>query len=294
MLATLVACVLGIDSSASLPSAAQILGVGESVGVTADAGVWVPRITGTAQVGTGGTQFDLNEDLAVEDGNAGVAGEFAVTFGRWRVGGVGFSASSSGSESASRAGTFGDTTIAVGDQIKGSYSSWMAGAEVGYLLWRPIADEPWQWSDAGDNREAAMRAIGSNGRPLFDVQLLVLGGVLVFHYEQNLDDLTTGSSSGFDQTVGCVYGGAGIDIRIGLDGRVPLIEDLRIYANAGAGPSIPDGGLVWMIRVGVAFMIDTNIGVEFGYRLFDFDLTSGPSEIDAGLRGLFGGVAVKF
>jgi hypothetical protein len=49
-----------------------------------------------------------------------------------------------------------------------------------------------------------------------------------------------------------------------------------------------------MVRVGVALLIDENIGVEFGYRLFDFNLVDGPSEVDAGLRGLFGGVAVKF
>jgi hypothetical protein len=75
---------------------------------------------------------------------------------------------------------------------------------------------------------------------------------------------------------------------------VPLVQDVRIYGNAGVGPSIPDGEAIWMVRVGVALLIDENIGVEFGYRLFDFDLVDGPSEVDAGLRGLFGGVAVKF
>jgi len=88
--------------------------------------------------------------------------------------------------------------------------------------------------------------------------------------------------------------GAGLDVRIGLDGRVPLLQDLRIYCNAGAGPSIPDGEIVWMVRVGLALMIDANIGAEFGYRLFDFDLSDGPSQVDGGLRGLFGGVSVRF
>jgi hypothetical protein len=41
-------------------------------------------------------------------------------------------------------------------------------------------------------------------------------------------------------------------------------------------------------------MIDANIGAEFGYRLFDFDLSDGPSQVDGGLRGLFGGVSVRF
>jgi hypothetical protein len=49
-----------------------------------------------------------------------------------------------------------------------------------------------------------------------------------------------------------------------------------------------------MVRVGLALMIDANIGAEFGYRLFDFDLSDGPSQVDGGLRGLFGGVSVRF
>ena len=266
----------------------------EAPAVTADIGVWVPRLTGTAQVGSGGTSFDLNDDLAVEGSSAGVAGEFAVTIGRWRVGGMGFSASTSGSESAVKAGTFGDTSMSVGDQIKGSYSAWMAGAEVGYVVYRPSADEPWAWSDEGDNRDAASKAFGANGRPLFDPQFLLLGGGLVFHYDQTVENVTVPSSSSFDRTVGCLYGGAGIDVQIGFDGRVPLVTDLRIYANAGVGPSIPDADIIWLLRAGIAFMINENIGVEFGYRLFDFDLEDGPSTVDAGLRGLFGGVSVRF
>ena len=279
---------------AAIPSAARILGLDEAPAVTADIGVWVPRLTGTAQVGSGGTSFDLNDDLAVEGSSAGVAGEFAVTIGRWRVGGMGFSASTSGSESAVKAGTFGDTSMSVGDQIKGSYSAWMAGAEVGYVVYRPSADEPWAWSDEGDNRDAASKAFGANGRPLFDPQFLLLGGGLVFHYDQTVENVTVPSSSSFDRTVGCLYGGAGIDVQIGFDGRVPLVTDLRIYANAGVGPSIPDADIIWLLRAGIAFMINENIGVEFGYRLFDFDLEDGPSTVDAGLRGLFGGVSVRF
>jgi hypothetical protein len=41
-------------------------------------------------------------------------------------------------------------------------------------------------------------------------------------------------------------------------------------------------------------MLDEHVGVEFGYRLFDFDLRDGPSQVDAGIRGLFGAVSVRF
>jgi opacity protein-like surface antigen len=170
----------------------------------------------------------------------------------------------------------------------------MAGAEVGYVVYRPSADEPWAWSDEGDNRDAASKAFGANGRPLFDPQFLLLAGGLIFHYDQTVENVTVPSSSSFDRTVGCLYGGAGIDVQIGCDGRVPLVQDLRIYANAGVGPSIPDADIIWLLRAGIAFMINENIGVEFGYRLFDFDMQDGPSTVDAGLRGLFGGVSVRF
>ena len=264
------------------------------VGMTADVGVWVPRLTGTAQVGTGGTSFALNTDLAVGDGTAGVAGEFAVSTGRWRFGGMGFQVSESGSGAAPAAGTFGSVAIAAGDSISGSYSAWMAGGEVAYELWRPLADEPWPWDAAGTNRAEATAMVGTNGRPLFDVRFLLLGGVLAFHYEQDLTSNVTGATQGFDRTIAAPYGGAGIDVRLGLDGRVPLVQDVRIYCNAGVGPSIPDAETVWMVRVGLALMIDENVGAEFGYRLFDFDLVDGPSEVDGGLRGLFGGVSVRF
>jgi hypothetical protein len=79
-----------------------------------------------------------------------------------------------------------------------------------------------------------------------------------------------------------------------MDGRVPLIQDLRLYVNAGVGFGWPDADSVWMIRVGFAAMLDEHVGVEFGYRLFDFDLRDGPSQVDAGIRGLFGAVSVRF
>jgi hypothetical protein len=299
MLGIIVACgvagALGqVPARDAAPAPAAFLGGEANVAVTADVGVWVPRLTGTAQVGAGGTSFALNTDLAVGGGSAGAAGEFAVAVGRWRFGGLGFSVSESGSDSAPVAGTFGSVAIAAGDPISGSYSAWMAGAEVGYEICRPLADEPWPWDPAGANRAEATAMMGANGRPLFDVRLLVLGGALAFHYEQSLTNEATGLSSGFDRTVAAPYGGAGLDVRIGFDGRVPLVQDLRIYCNAGVGPSIPDAEVMWMVRAGLAVMFDANIGAEFGYRLFDFDLVDGPSRVDGGLRGLFGAVSIRF
>ena len=282
-----------VTSAADAP-APPLPAASEAVAVTGSVGAWFTRITGTAQVGAAGTTFQLNQDLAIDENNAGVATEFAVSVGRWRFGGIGFWTQESGSQTAPTAGTFGGTTIAVGDRIAGSYSAWMAGGEVQYVIWHPTGDTPWPWGDPGTNAAEAARFTGSNGRPLFDVQMLLLGGALGMHYEESLTDSTTGSSSGFDRTVASVYGGAGIDVHIGLDGRVPLLQDLRVYAEAGAGPTIPGGQLVWMVRVGFAGMVTPNVGVEFGYRLFDFDLVDGPSEVNAGLRGLFAGMTVRF
>ena len=292
----IVACVLALagpgDPADGVPPvpAAQA----DGFGVTGEVGVWVPRLTGTASVGAGGTTFELNHDLAVGDSTTGIAGEFAIAFGRWRFGGIGFATSESASATAGKAGTFGTVALSVGDRISGSYSAWMAGAEVQYELWNPTGTSPWPWGEQGTGTEEAGRLRGSNGRPLLDVAFLLLGGGLAMHYEQDLTDLTTGQSSGFDRTAAAPYLGAGLDVRIGFDGRVPLVQDLRIYANSGAGVTVPGGELVWMVRVGISLMVDENIGVELGYRLFDFDLVDGPSEVDAGLRGLFGGVSIRF
>lgn len=285
---------LADGTSPAQQEAARILGVGERVGVTADVGVWVPRLTGTARVGTGGTTFQLNEQLAVGASAPGAAGEIAVWWQRWRFGLVGFETSYDGKQVANRGGTFGTTAISVGDRLAGDYSAWMFGAEVGYVVWRPFADEPWPWSDAGANRAQATAMMGKNGRPLFDVQVLALAGALAFGYEQNLENLSAGGSSGYDKTIGALYGGGGLEMKLGMDDRVPVLQDIRIYCYLGLGPSLPDADIVWMIRVGFAAMLDENVGVEFGYRLFDFNLQTGPSEVDAGLRGLFGGISVKF
>ncbi|MFO0963819.1 MAG: hypothetical protein U0625_13075 [Phycisphaerales bacterium] len=274
--------------------AARILGVGEGVAVNVDVGVWVPRLTGTARVGAGGTPMALNEQLAVGASAPGVAGELGVFVDRWRFGGIGFATSLDSHQRANAGGTFGTTTITPGDRISGSYSAWMVGAEVGYVVWRPFADEPWPWSDPGANREEATKAMGANGRPLVDMRFLVLGGALAFGYEQTLQNDTAGGQSSFDKTVGGIYGGGGLELNLGIDGRFPLVQDVRIYGYAGIGPSIPDGDVLWMIRVGVAVMFTKNVGLEFGYRLFDFDLQSGPSEVDGGLRGVFGAVTLKF
>jgi hypothetical protein len=282
------------EAGAAQIDAARVLGVGEPVSATIDVGVWVPRLTGTAKVGAGGTAFNLDTDLAVQGSAPGVAGEFAVSTGRWRLGGLGFAVEETGSQAATAAGTFGTVPIAVGDSIEGSYSAWMAGAEVGYVVWRPFADEPWPWSDAGDNRTQASAIVGRNGRPLADVQVYALGGGFVLGYEQSLTNQTAGGTSTFERTVGGAYGGAGADIRMGMDGRVPLVQDLRLSVNAGFGFGWPDADSVWTIRVGLAAMLDEHVGVEFGYRLFDFDLIDGPSRVDAGIRGLFGAVSVRF
>lgn len=284
----------GAPSSAVPADVPRILGVDEPTRVTADVGVWLARLTGTAQVGAGGTLFQLNEDLAVEDMAPGAAGEFAVWTGRWRFGGIGLITSLNETQTAPTAGLFGTTAIAVGNTIRGEYSLWMAGGEVGYVVWRPFADEPWPWSETGANRALATEAIGANGRPEFDLRVVALGGGLVMGYDQTLTNVTTGSSSSFDKTVGAIYGGGGLEFDLGMDGRVPVLQDLRIYAYGGLGPSIPDADIIWMVRVGLVAMVTPNIGVEFGYRLFDFDLTDGPSEVDAGVRGIFAAVSVKF
>lgn len=283
----------GTASAAEAP-VSRWLGQDDGVRVTVDAGVWIARLTGSAQVGAGGTDFALNEDLAVGGQAFGVAGEFAVWCGRWRFGGIGLSIGLDDTDTAPVGGTFGTTAIAAGDTIRGDYSLWMAGGEVGYTVWRPFADEPWPWSDAGANRALAEKAIGANGRPLFDMRVVVLGGALVTGYDQTLDNLTTGSSSSFSSTVGAVYAGGGAEFDLGMDNRVPVLQDVRLYTYAGFGPTIPDGNLVWMVRVGLAAMLTPNVGVEFGYRLFDFYLEDGPSEVDAGVRGIFAAVSLKF
>lgn len=262
--------------------------------VTIDAGVWIGRLTGTAEVGTGGTAFALNEDLAVGDMGVGAAGEFGVWLDRWRFGGVGFSFSAGEDQSALKAGVFGTTAIAVGDTIRGKVNAWMAGGEAAYVLWQPFADQPWPWSEPGANREMAQKNMGANGRPTADVRLLALAGGLVTGYDQTLENLTTGSTSEFESTVGALYGGAGAEILVGFDNRVPIIQDLRIYAYAGFGPTIPDADTVLMIRVGLAAMLTNNLGIEFGYRLFDFELQDGKSSVDGGIRGIFAAVSLKF
>ncbi len=273
---------------------APFLGQAEGPRITADVGAWVARLTGTARVGAAGTTFQLNEELAVGGQSAGVAGEFAVCVDRWRFGGIGLAISESATERAPVGGVFGSTVIAPGSTIRGEYSLWMAGAEVGYTLWRPFADEPWPWSGEGANRAAATKALGQNGRALFDLRLVGLVGGLGMGYDQTLTNVGTGSTSGFSKTVGAIYGGGGAEFDLGMDGRIPFIEDIRVYAYAGLGPTIPDGDTVWMVRVGLAAMLTRNIGVEFGYRLYDFDLTSGPSEVDAGVRGIFAALTVRF
>ncbi|MBL9141207.1 MAG: hypothetical protein JNK53_05015 [Phycisphaerae bacterium] len=314
MLEAIVACALagaqdstalrindGATPAATVPAGAAlaegappILGVAERTRVTADVGAWVARLTGTTSVGAAGTSFNLNEDLAVEDQTVGAAGEFAVWCDRWRFGGVGLIIGLNETQTAPKAGVYGTTAIAIGDTIRGDYNLWMAGAEVGYVVWRPFADEPWPWSAPSANRELATKAMGHNGRPLFDLRLLVLAGGLGMGYDQTLQNVSTGSSSEFSTTVGAIYGGGGAEFDLGMDDRIPVLQDIRIYAYAGLGPTIPDGDAVWMVRVGLAAMVTPNIGVEFGYRLFDFNLTDGPSEVDGGVRGIFGAVAVKF
>lgn len=293
----IVACALAADAPAPSPAVdpAKVLGLGEGVRATADLGVWLPRLTGTAwSGGMGGTQFALDSDLGVQDQAVGFAGEFAIGVDRWRFGGMGFQVSANGSSSAAVGGSFAGVAVSAGDVVSGSYDAWMAGGEVGYVLWRPFADQPWPWSAPGDNRAGAEAAVGRNGRPLADIQVFALAGGLAFQYEQQVTNVTAGGNGTFGRTIGAAYGGVGLDIRAGLDGRVPLVQDIRIYGHAGFGGGWPDAGSVWMIRVGIAAMLLENVGVEFGYRLFDFDLTQGDSQVDAGLRGLFAAVSLRF
>lgn len=279
---------------AAAPTLQEFIGREEGVRITVDVGAWIARLTGTAHVGAGGTTFELNKDLAVGGMAPGVAGELAVWCDRWRFGGIGLAISESDTATAGQSGLFGTTALTQGDPIHGRFSAWMVGGEVGYTVWRPFGDQPWPWSDAGDNRTQATKAMGQNGRPIFDARFVVLGGGLALGYEQSVRNLLTGSSSEFSKTVGAVYGGGGAEFDIGLDGRVPLLQDIRLYAYAGVGPSIPDADVVWMVRVGVAAMLDPHIGLEFGYRLFDFDLQDGPSRVDGGIRGIFAALSLKF
>ena len=169
-------------AAAASPSAAPFLDFQQRPIVTIDLDAWVPRLTGTAKVGTGGTKFELNHDLAVDDSVPAFAGEIAVWLDRWRVGMIGFQSSAGSTERAGVGGTFGNTVITAGDTISGTYSAWMVGVEAGYVLWRPFADRPLPWDGAGANRDRATSVLGANGRPRFDAQVLVIGGAMCFDY----------------------------------------------------------------------------------------------------------------
>ena len=67
--------------------------------------------------------------------------------------------------------------------------------------------------------------------PLADLEVYALGGAFALGYEQSVTNQTSGGTSTFERTVGGAFGGAGADIRMGMDGRVPLIQDLRLYVN---------------------------------------------------------------
>lgn len=255
--------------------------------LTADA--WFPRLDGTTS--NGGASIDLGDGLDLEDTEPTIDGVAEFRWNRWQLAISGFAFGTNGTVQASEPLSWGGVAVATGDSVNSSFDLDSAAFEAGYALWRPLADQPWPWSETVRN----VRNTAPNGDYRGDLSFVPFAGGRWFGIDQDLRNATTGASADFSSSWLALYGGLRLELAIRMPKEVPFLDRLVIGASGAFGGVVAGGsGTYYQVRAGLDLYITHNIAISGGYQLIELDADEDAFELDGGLQGLWVGATVWF
>ncbi len=243
-------------------------------------GVWLPRLNGDTRLGpspaAGSLQIDSVFDLA--DSETVPRPELCIRkddFWQLRLSGFDFSTDAAGDFPED--GVFGSLNFRTGDPYRASVDITSVAVEFG-------ADLPPVFgliSKAETDGEA-------------ELWLTPFVGLRYFDIDQTVELIGTGTEDvGRDWLA--IYGGLELRLYWGPEDGLPIGHAFKLEVGGGIGPAIGgSGGWAWELRAGATLELTPNLGIMFGYRLFEVRVEDDQYEFDAGLQGLFIAATIRF
>lgn len=260
---------------------------------TADA--WFPRLEGTAS--NGGAELEFGDadgalsGLGLDDSEVAFDGVGEIRSGPWSVQLSGFDFSTNGSSTATSAFSWGGVFVPAGGAVSSSFDLASVAVEPGFLLWRPLADQPWPWSDVKRNDGN----VAPNGDYRADLRFTPIAGARWLGIEQTLESFSTGGEASYDGDWLALYGGLRVELALRIPEEVPFLERIVFGGSAGFGGVVSGGsGTYWQVRAGIEIYPVANVAFTAGYQLIDVDANDGDFEFDGGPQGLWVGMTIAF
>jgi len=258
---------------------------GEPVRLDLTAGAWLARLRGNVAFGPISTnKVDVNDTYGLDSMEGAFQGDLSILWRNWTVRLTGSEFSTDATQAATSAGAFGTTAFAAGNSLRSSFDFYSWGVDVQSWLWRPLSKQefPWEAPVAGED-------LGG------DLQFVAIVGGRGFGVNQQVQNLTAGTSSTYSETFGTVIVGGGVDVQVDLRGRVDFLDRIEFSATGTWGPAWPgDGGSETEIRAALTAWFCGNAGVFFGYRYTNLELTQGGYAFSGNIAGLLLGGSLRY
>jgi hypothetical protein len=196
------------------------------------AGAWIARLRGNASYGPISTeQQDVNTAYGLDTMEGAFQGDLSLMWKNWTVRATGSEFGTSATQSAVGAGAFGNTTYALGDTLSSSFDFYSWGIDVQSWVWRPLSKQQFPWE-----APVANESLGG------DLQVLAIVGGRGFGVNQQVQNVSTGAGSTYDNTFGTVIVGGGIDVMVDLRERLRWMDRLEFVVSGTWGPAWPGDG----------------------------------------------------
>ncbi len=255
-------------------------------------GAWFARLRGTTQLSPGNVTLDAESDLSVNSNETSFTGEAWVSWGGfYSVGVSGFSFETSGTGTSQVTGTYGSMAVNSGDTLSSSFDAWMVNVEFDYTIWRPFADQVTPWSEPSGRKPQAAGAGGSSA----DLRFNAIAAAGWLQTDFSTSNSTAGGSESWERGAFFLQAGGGVDLRINPGSTLPIFKCIDVGVAGGVGTSFTRDEYIVFVRAGITGYVTPNVGVEFGYRLLNFEVSPGSgSNWDGSIQGLYGGMSVRF
>ena len=258
-----------------------------SLQVTLVAGAWLPRLGGTAALGTSSApQIDLQSQLNLDDQEAAPNVELSIRRHEiWELtfSGFGFSTDSQGLFAGSA--SFGALLLNDGDLFSASFKMTSYAAELSVAVYCPYAP--------GSRRASSIDNRAWDGRAVADLRLCPMFGMRWVDVDQSISSGAVVETGGGEWAA--IYGGLAFELECRPRQNIPLVRTLRLDASAALGPALGGGGgAVWQVQAGLTVQLTEWAGVMFGYRLLELDVESDDYTLNGGLQGLFVAGTLRF
>jgi len=242
------------------------------------AGVWLPRLGGTIELGSG-SSLDVEDDLDLDNSETLPLLELTVRGkGPGAIRGSGFIFSTHESGAFTGRGRWGSLTFADGDPYRASTKFDSFAIE---FLWQVAHPYVRDAGGAGDD---------------VDMRISVVYGARYVGVTQSVTKSGVARERVDGDWIGFMIGG-----ELDLDWEPPegtLWIGRALRLNVGGSIGIAgggDGGSMWSVRAGLTMDLTPNFGLMFGYRLLEMDVENGDDfTFDAGLQGLFLTTSIRF